>query len=135
MEIDDPVRDFLSDRGCSSRTVEGGIVGLIEDWEKTVSSVETGYPLGLDDYLNDLDSRQLIEEVLPFVPEALLPGLADRLRLADERMRAAVDLQSNCLWSDTVAEMEGWTPEDNWWYYARPKDAAPQLLEEIDCAD
>lgn len=135
MNTNDPVRTFLSDRGCSPQVVEGGIELLIESWERTVDSVDEGYTLGLDDYLNDLDARQLIEDVIDLVPVEERSSLTERVRFADERMKEIVDLQETCLWSDVVAEMEGWNSSDNWWYYARPRNADPQLLEEIDQAD
>ncbi len=135
MNTNDPVRTFLSDRGCSPQVVEGGIELLIESWERTVDSVDEGYTLGLDDYLNDLDARQLIEDVIDLVPVEERSSLTERVRFADERMKEIVELQEICLWSDVVAEMEGWNSSDNWWYYARPRNADPQLLEEIDQAD
>ncbi|MGE0102731.1 MAG: hypothetical protein AB7H86_10130 [Blastocatellales bacterium] len=132
---DDPVREFLTDRGCSPQTIEGGIEGLIDAWEQTVSEVGKGYALTLDDYLNDLDARQLIADILTFFGDKLPAGYVERIATADLRMQENIDIQPVCLWSDTVAEMEGWNPEDNWWYYARPRNADQSLLDEIDSAE
>ena len=68
MKEKDPVGEFLRNRGCPEHVVRGGLRGLVESWEEVVRSVEEGYSLGLDDYLNDMDGRQLIEEVLHVVP-------------------------------------------------------------------
>ena len=58
------VHVFLLSRGCPDDVVEMGLEGLLLEWERAVAQVESGYPLGLDDYLNDLDGRQLLEESL-----------------------------------------------------------------------
>src|ERR1035438_4860800 len=59
---DDSVRDFLRRRNVAPHLVTGGSELLIAGWRHFVGQVETGYPLGLDDYRNDLDLRSLIED-------------------------------------------------------------------------
>ena len=128
----DPVREYLHERGSGERVVEGGLKGLVEDWEKTVRSVEEGYGLTLDDYLNDLDARQLIADVLLLASDDQRAEIAARLHRADEKMRNLTRSTSVSLWGEEVAAEEGWTPEGNWWYFARPIKADPELLAEID---
>src|SRR5215510_13552076 len=84
----DPVREYLHERGGSERVIEGGLKGLVEDWEKTVRSVEEGYGLTLDDYLNDLDARQLIADVLSVARDDQRAAVNARLNHADEKMRS-----------------------------------------------
>ena len=128
----DPVRDFLCERGCGEHVIEGGLEGLVESWEKTVREVEEGYSLTLDDYLNDLDGRQLIAEALPVSRDDQRATINARLTRADEKMRSLTEPTKNCLWGDEIAQEEGWTPDENWWYFARPTKADPELLAEID---
>src|SRR5262245_44880879 len=109
--MEDPVREYLRERGSSDRVIEGGLKGLVEDWEKTVRSIEDGYSLTLDDYLNDLDARQLIAEVLPVASDDQRAEVAARLRRADEKMRSLTRLTPVSLWGEEVAAEEGWTPE------------------------
>ena len=129
--MDDDVRTHLRERGCPDEVVEAGIAGLVEDWERVVEEVVRGYPLGLDDYLNDIDTRQLIEETLPLVPADDRPGPMTRVLLADERIRPALDPVEECLWGQEVADAEGWTPESEWWYYHLPRAAGPLLREDL----
>ena len=135
MSEQDPVRAYLAARGCAPSVIESGLTGLVENWESVVGAVETGYALGLDDYLNDLDVRQLLEEVwgLAFVAERELWG--QRLQRADEQMKALVRPGKTCLWGAEVAEEEGWTAIDNWWYFSRPLQGAPAFLAELAEAD
>lgn len=131
INMSDPLREYLRDKGCAQHVVNRGLEGLVADWEKTVESILQGYDLGLDDYLNDLDGRQLIEEVLAINEVANGLKYGERVRRADERMRKLVRLTSKCLWGDEAASEHGWTAERNWWYFSEPKTASRELLDDL----
>jgi hypothetical protein len=124
-------REFLRARGCPEPVVSAGADGLVEEWERLVDQVEKGYPLGLDDYLNDLDGRELIAALMSAVSRALTPVQKRRLVAADERMRAAVQPLEHCLWGDRLAAANGWDAERNWWYFSRPRRPGPDLAQEL----
>ncbi|MBL8187709.1 MAG: hypothetical protein JNK38_06860 [Acidobacteria bacterium] len=125
------VRDFLIEKGCPLQVAEHGLAGLVESWEKVVQSVEIGYSLTLDDYLNDLDARQLLEEALEIAPMTERMNFDARIAQADDLMKGLTRRASVCLWGDELAEEEGWSAKKNWWYYACPVDADAELLAEI----
>ena len=127
----DPAREYLREKGCAQHVIKGGWEGLIEAWEKTVESVELGYELGLDDYLNDLDGRQLIEETLAIDGVDNEQGYLDRVRRLDDRMRNRVRLTGQCLWGNAAAKRHGWSADKNWWYFSVPKTAGPELLIDM----
>jgi len=131
MEID-PVRRLLRERGCPEEVIAGGVEGLIADWERAVADVERGYPLGLDDYLNDLDARQLLEDTLPMLAPPDLESLGPRVLAADEKMKRLVTLTDECLWGERVADAEGWTPLENWWYFGLPRSPGPALRKDLE---
>lgn len=131
MKTDDPVRSFLQERGCPDSVVRRGLRGLVEAWERTVREVRAGYPLGLDDYLNDMDCRQLIEDVFRTIPDARTPTLAGRVREADALLRHLLQPARECLWGAEAAAAHGWMPEKEWWYFQRPKKAGPELMAEL----
>ena len=83
----DDVKRFLRARGCPDEVVEGGIEALVESWEHTAEQVRRGYPLGLDDYLNDIDARQLIEDLVAAIPTAATEPLLGRIEAADMTMQ------------------------------------------------
>jgi hypothetical protein len=128
----DPVSDFLKGRGCPVHVVRGGLKGLVENWENIVEQVVKGYELGLDDYLNDMDGRQLLEEVLTVAHEQERNTYAGRLRQADSKMKKIVAPAGKCLWGSEIAEAEGWSARMNWWYFMKPLKAGPGLLAEIE---
>jgi hypothetical protein len=127
----DPVRDYLRERGCGEHVIEGGLEGLAESWEKTVHEVEEGYSLTLDDYLNDLDARQLIADALLVASDQQREAIDARLSRADQKMQSLTEPAKVCLWGEEVAEEEGWTAEKNWWYFTRPIKANAEFLAEI----
>ena len=77
----DPVRDYLRKSGAPHSVVTRGLRGLVENWERVVQQVLEGYPLTLDDYLNDMDGRQLLANALELAPaevrDAFLPRVAE----------------------------------------------------------
>ena len=131
-EKKDPVGEFLQTRGYPEHVVRGGLQGLTVNWEEVVRSVEEGYNLGLDDYLNDMDGRQLIEEVLPIAPAREKEPVLRRIRQADAKLQWLVKPAGRCLWGDETARKEGWTANKNWWYFSIPTRPGEELLKEID---
>ncbi len=127
----DPVGEFLRQRGCPEHVVSGGLQGLTENWEEIVHSVEGGYSLGLDDYLNDMDVRQLIEEALPIAPAEDRQAVLKRIRQADAKMQWLIKPAGRCLWGDETARQEGWAAQKNWWYFSIPARAGEELLREF----
>lgn len=130
----DPVRDFLEQMECSKQIINGGLKGLIEMWEEIVGEVEEGYAHGLDDYLNDMDARQLLHDAMMLATVEQKKPFLERVQAADARMQKITEPVGKCLWGREIAEEEGWDEEENWWYYAKPLKANDELLEEIEDA-
>ena len=115
--ITQEVEDFLLERGCSAGVARKGLSGLFKKWSRAVKEVEDGNMLNLDDYLNDMDARQIIEEVLDRFQHIRIPEALDR---ADKRFRDNT-LPCDCLWGEETAGQEGWTSDKNWWYFRKPR--------------
>lgn len=122
---DEDVRRFLRDRGLADEVIAAGAAGLIERWEQAARDLERErYPFLIEDWLDELDGRQLVHEIGASIPGALNPALAARLAEADERVRAGTDTDSVCLWGDSLARRLGWEPAQQWWYWRRPSRVA-----------
>ena len=126
--MSDPVREYLRGKGCADHVVKGGFGGLVRAWESTVASIVRGYEFGIDDYLNDLDGRQLISEIVAIADAASRLKYEDRVRRSDERVRKVLRATGECLWGDADAKRHGWSADKNWWYFSVPKTAGPELL-------
>lgn len=129
---DDPVRDYLRRSGAPYSVVAQGLRGLVENWERVVDQVVEGYPLGLDDYLNDMDGRQLLQNALDLAPDEVRDAFVPRVREADIRILAVLEPAGRCLWGSIVAEDEQWLEEVNWWYYGKPRNPGARLKQELD---
>jgi len=127
----DEVRDFLRERGCPEEVIAAGLEGLVAEWERVVDQVEAGYELGLDDYLNDLDGRQLLEEVLVLARPADREAALERIRAADEHMKGLVNPTEECLWGESVADSEGWGPGSNWRNFNLPRSPGAMLKDDL----
>ncbi len=125
-----PVRAYLAERGCSEAIVRGGLRGLASRWEHVVEEVSEGYSLGLDDYRNDLDVRDILAGALAVAPGAERAPLRERLERADERFRALTE-ETGSLWGETVARERGLDPVHTWWYFRRPTKPGRTLAREL----
>jgi hypothetical protein len=128
----DATQDYLRHIGASERAIEGGLEWLVENWERVVDEVAKGYELDLDSYLNDLDTRQLIEEVLSVAKASDNAVLLERIAAADRRMKTVVKPDRECLWGKRIALEKGWTRKQNWWYFSRPISAGRELLDDLE---
>lgn len=118
----DEVRVFLRDRGIADEVVAAGVEGLVARWEQAAREAERErYPFGVEDWLNDLDGRQLLHELAHAVKGAVAGAAAARLDEADQRVRAATEVAGECLWGDGLAKRMHWTPGVEWWYWRTPR--------------
>ena len=131
----DPVRRYLEERGAAAHVIEGGLEGLVRGWEDAVEAVAGGYPLDtLDDYLDDLDGRQILADALTIAPREDADRLRPRIAASDARFRGLVVPTSRPLWGERAAAVHGWTADGSWWYWSRPRRAGAELDREIDAA-
>jgi len=111
---DAEIRDYLRDNGYPEHLVRGGRAGLIGRWREFVGQVERGYPLGLEDYRNDLDLRAII---------AMAGAEDDEVRGLDARLRAMLRNPTVRVWESAAA--------DPFWDFGYPKNASGDLLEDL----
>jgi hypothetical protein len=98
--------------------VEGGLAGLTTEWARIASDVENNATWVWEEWLNDLDTRQLLHELLEDVPDAdvALP----KVIASDARFRKFAQPTDECAWGHVNAAHHGWTRERNWWYWTEP---------------
>lgn len=110
---DESVRAVLRARGAAAHTIRGGASGLIEGWRRFVEQVERGYPLGLEDYRNDLDLRTLIE----------VAQIGAEVAEEDARFRKLLIATDRAVWSSDVPQA--------FWVMGYPSNAAGELLADL----
>ena len=115
----DTIRRHLEQREVDSLVIEGGLDDLVSGWKRLASQVEGGSERWMwEEWLNDLDGREIIQDLLDHVPESRTAlGAVER---ADERFAASTIATDQCVWGDGTAARRGWTREKNWWYWRDP---------------
>lgn len=126
----DPVRSMLAARGCPPDLVEGGLPGLQRAWSGIVEQIANGYELTLDDYLNDMDLRDLLAAAQDIASPEELEMVREEIARSDAE-HVALTVPSPCLWGPDIAEEDGLDPEREWWYYRRPIEMGDQLREDL----
>ena len=134
MTQDDPVTEYLAERGVASRLVEGGLSGLADRWEAIADALEDGYDLTLDDWLNDMDLRDILAGALAVAPDAARTAVSAQVAEADRRFLAGTLPSGAPLWGEEIAAEEGHDPATQPWFFRRPKRPGPELAAELDDA-
>ena len=104
---------------------------LIDQWAAFVADLAQGYTFDLDNWLNDVDIRQLIREAEPMFGPHELAEYALKLQDADRAFRRATRDIGKCVWGKKAARREKWTAEKNWWYFRSPLRSNGELEEEL----
>ncbi len=110
---EEEIRQFLEDYGYPAHVVRAGRAGLIAAWRRFVEQVERGYPLGLEEYRNDLDVRGIIGQI----------GAAGEVASLDERLRAMLVETERRVWESASRE--------DFWVYGYPANAPEGLREDL----
>ena len=118
--MNDPVREYCRKKGYADHVIQGGIGYLVESWEQIVQSIANGETQYKYDYLNDLDGRQILEEVLKVANSDQRKRFSTRIEVADQRFLSLTISTRECLWGSKNAIKHGWTREKHWWYFRRP---------------
>ncbi len=124
------VQTYLTSRGCSPLVVRRGLSGLLEHWASIVAAVERGRDASLDEWLNDMDLRDILAGALAAAGPRERRAAAIRLDDADERFHGVTE-PCTCLWGDQIAQTNRWRPEWQWWYFRRPTVPGPTLREDL----
>ena len=105
---------------------------LVAQWAQfTTDLAANGYTFDLDNWLNDVDVRELVLEALPMFGREELGELGSALEQADRAFMAATRSHKKCVWGSTTARRERWTPEKNWWYFRTPRRSNASLEDEL----
>jgi hypothetical protein len=108
------IQDYLRANGYPEHIVRDGRAGLARKWREFVEQVERGYPLGLEDYRNDLDVRAIL----------MLAGAADHeVRALDDRFQQLLTATNVRVWESA----EG-AP---FWDFGYPSNAGADLKNDL----
>ncbi len=100
--------------GHRAQHVGGCRAATRDRWFRLVEEVEQGYSSTIWEYQNDLDGRQILQELMNILPVPLGPKLSRILQPWDNRFREATQVTDKRLCTPSVEEL-------SWWCYRVPK--------------
>jgi hypothetical protein len=110
------VRTYFKQQGYAQHVIEGGIKRLLRDWERMCEPINEN----LDEYINSLDGRRILQEALALVSEAEHAQIADRIASADRKFLEWTEPADPILGPQGLGR-EGYERNANWWYWRVPK--------------
>jgi hypothetical protein len=126
----DAVARYLAGRGVTDSLRRGGLGGLVARWS-AIASTAGRYDLTLDDWLNDLDLRDILAGALIVAPKHARDEVHSALERADAAFRAATVQSARSLWGKAG---EGANPHDRmrqWWYFRYPKHPGATMRADL----
>ena len=111
-----PVLERMSRRARYAITLNS----LLQSWEYFTYAVERGYNDELDEYLNDLSARSLLQELMDEASADARTKIEHAIAPDDERFRDATEHLKT---STSV--------DDTWWRARIPRNCPPELPEGL----
>jgi hypothetical protein len=123
------VARYMESRGVSRQIIEEGLEGAIDRWDALARSAKD-YDFTLDDWLNDMDLRDIIEGSMQAADEAERESVEKALAKADDRMKKAT-VQTGSIWGKANLESGKYDPEKAWWYFRRPRHPGEMMQNDL----
>ena len=108
------------------------LIDRVARWAKVVESLKTGWRFDLDDWLNDMDLRQIIHDGWPLYGPDEKAAVEEIIRQADSHFLLHTVDAGKCLWGRKTAKREKWSATRNWWYFRKPRKAETAFIEEVE---
>ena len=123
MESPSPaVRKHCVERGFSPNVSNGGFAYLLRSWKQTVDEIEDGYYALFDEYVNDMDGRRIISDLLPLACMKEKAEVEEVLPPLDLRFFNATHPVDACILGEDIAAKRSYRQDLDWWYYRTPID-------------
>jgi hypothetical protein len=129
MKPSEAVARYMKSRGVSQELIEDGLEGAIDRWDEIARSAKN-YDFTLDDWLNDMDLRDIIEGSLQAADKVERDSVAKLLAKADARMKKAT-VETGSIWGTANAESEKYDPARTWWYFRRPRHPGEMMQNDL----
>ena len=114
------IQEYCKQRKFTDFVIEGGLEYLISKWEKMVLRVKNGCTMTKDEYLNDMGTRRIINEVWLPASDDQIAQYQEQLKDADEEYFDSTVSCEECIWGSKNAAKYGYIQEVDWWYYHFP---------------
>jgi len=110
----DTIREFL--RGKSELVQEHGLNYLIPNWKRFADQYADTEEL-IYEWLNDLDTRRIIDEILATLSETERKQIEQDLKPIDDIVLGKTFEVNECVWGDNVEKENNYNRQKHWYYY------------------
>lgn len=121
------VAQYFEKRGVSADVRQKGLRGIIAEWEAIARGAER-YELTLDDWLNDVDLRDIIDGAMAVASKHERDELRGILERADEAFRAVTVESVRSLWGTSHDRIQ------QWWYFRCPTRPGEMMRADLTAA-
>jgi hypothetical protein len=108
-------------KNCADFVVRDGLNYLIPKWRKFTNSVSENDGSTIDDNLNDLDARKIIDTILPLLAEQEKDRIMSEIYFCDTQYISKTFEVRDCLWGLENELIHGFTRQNNFYYYRAPQ--------------
>jgi hypothetical protein len=115
----DKIKQAIKD--CADFVVKDGLNYLIPTWKEFAESVDKNDGSIIYEYLNDLDTRNIIDRILPFVADEERNKIVAELEQYDKNFISKTFATKECLWGQENEIKNGYTRQKNFYYYRAPQ--------------
>ena len=95
---------------------QNGLNYLIPNWQSFAEYYADTEDM-IDEWLNDLDTRRIIDEILEVLPENERTKIEQNLKLIDDKVIAKTFEVNECVWGDKVERLYNYNRNKHWYYY------------------
>ena len=133
-DVSDRVDQYFAERGVSAGVRSKGLRGIVASWDAIARNAER-YDLTLDDWLNDLDLRDIIAGAMAVASNTSIGDLRDALERADDMFRAATIELKQSLWgAHGAGGARSHDPVSQWWYFRYPRRPGFSMRRDLESA-
>jgi hypothetical protein len=118
MNNEEKVKEFLKKRRVAEHVIKGGIKYLFDCWKKFVEDCEKNSYMEIEEYLNDLDGRDILQDVIEeFEKEDIMKWVVIEVKKYDERFRKLLFNTDVCAWGKPNEHKYISTKKTRFWYW------------------
>jgi len=123
----DNIKNALKD--SSDFVIKNGLNYLIPKWKKFTNKVHENDGSIIEDYLNDLDTRNIIDKILPLLTEIEKASILQEVNFQDRQFIDRTFELKDCIWGVQNETIHGYTRQKHFYYYRAPQHIIDQYKD------
>ena len=127
----DPAREYSRRKRFSSLVIYGTFDYLLKGYEVTVKDIVSENYTMFEEYLNDMDGRRILEELIEVAGDSAPYGVREKMWQLDSKIIPFLQPSFNCIRGNKNALKNSYLPQKHWYYFALPKFIATEWKQKI----